>query len=94
MNDIQEKLKQFIYQLVKENTSPEKPYFYIRGSGLSELCQKYQQNLLNLIDQMVKEKIVKKGLVNNRLVLYIYQPINKRRLEQIDKQFREFLENN
>jgi hypothetical protein len=88
---MKEALKQFIYEKVKNSTTQEKPYFFVRGSGLQELCRIYNVNLLELIDEMVNEKLLCKGLVNKKLVLYIHKPINKKRLEAIREEFERFL---
>jgi len=88
---IKEALKQFIYEKVKNSTSPDKPFFFVRGTGLQELCKSYNIDLLQLIDEMVKEKWLNKALINGRLALYIHKPINKKKLEQIRAEFEKFL---
>jgi len=88
---MKEALKKFIYEKVKQATTPERPYYFIRGTGLRELCQSYGIDILELIDEMTKEGLVKKALINNKLAIYIYRPINRKKLETIQKEFEQFL---
>ncbi len=89
--DVKAKLMAFIVEKVRTTTSPDRPYFYVRGSGIKELVESYNLDLLKLIDEMVKKRMIKKGLVRKRLVLYIYQPVNKKRLESVKQEFEKFL---
>ncbi len=89
--DIKEKIKDFIVEKVSRETSVNRPYFFIRGSGLRELCQRYNLDLLKIVDELHKERRLRKGLINGRLVIYIHQPVDKRRLAKIESEFESFL---
>jgi len=88
---MREELKEFIIMKVKEATNENQPYFFVRGSGIPDLCKSYGYDALELIDELVSEKRLKKGLVKGRLVIYLYKPINKKRLQQMQAEFEQFL---
>ena len=89
--DIREKIKEFIIEKVRKNTNEDRPFFFVRGSGLHELCKAYSLDLLEIIDELAKEKKIYKGLVNGKLVLYLHRPLNKKRLYNIKQEFEEFI---
>ncbi len=93
MVDVKTKLMKFILQKVREKTSPDRPYFFIKGSGLKELVEAHGLDLLKLVDEMAKLKMLRKGLVRGRLVLYVHQPVNRKRLQKLEEEFESFCKN-
>lgn len=88
---IKEQIKEFILAKVKKETSKDRPYYFIRGTGLSELCEKYGLNVLEIIDELYKEGKVKKALIHGKLAIFIHKPIDKKKLANIEKEFQEFI---
>ena len=64
--DVKDQLKKFILKKVRESVSIDKPYFIIKWSGLFELCRSMGQDLLEIIDQMDQEGIIKKALIKTK----------------------------
>jgi hypothetical protein len=91
--DIREKLVAFILEKVRKETTPDKPYYFIRWSGLFELCKNYGIDLLNLIDYMVDKKLIGKALIKRRLAIYLLdnKPYIQNKTKTIFKEFEEFL---
>jgi hypothetical protein len=58
-----ERLIKFILKKVKENTSLDKPYYILKWSGLFELCKSQGFDLLNIIDDMASQGLIKKALL-------------------------------
>ncbi len=88
---MKEKIKSFILEKVRNSTTPDRPYYFVAGSGLKELADSYGYNILELIDELVKEKRLYRGLINRKLVIYIHRPLNRKRLEEIQDEFEKFL---
>ena len=88
---IRENIKNFIVKKVKEETNPDRPYFFVRWSGLFELCKSYGLDLLELIDELVSENRLKKALIKKKLAIYLPQYTPSKKLKQIKNEFEEFL---
>jgi len=61
--DTREALKRFILQKIQENTSIDRPFYIIKWSGLHEMCKSLGVDLLELIDQMHEEGLIRKALL-------------------------------
>ena len=96
---MREELKKFILEKVKANTNPNKPYFVIRWTGLAELCQAYGYNVVELIDELVKDKKLKKALLQGKktkmLAVYLpeYSVYVSKKTQNIMSEFEKFLKN-
>jgi hypothetical protein len=94
--NIREELKKFIVEKVKQETSLDKPYFIVKWSGLFELARTYGVDLLELIDSMEKEGLIKKALLptkNKKKLLAIYLPDRavSNKAKNLLKEFQSFL---
>ena len=93
MSNIREDIKNFIVKKVKESISPDRPYFFVRWSGLFELCKSYGLDLLELVDELVSENRLKKALIKKKLAIYLPQYTPSKKLKQMKNEFEEFLKN-
>ena len=98
MKEQKELLMEFIIHKVKEATTLEKPYYFVKWSGLFELARSMGYDLLEIIDNMVDRGLLKKALIKTKKggkkVLAIYLPqydpaVSKSKLL---KEFQEFIE--
>ena len=89
--NVKEKFKNYILKKVYENTTSEKPYFFIKWSGLYELARHYQLDLLQIIDELVSENRLKKALIKKKLAIYLPQYTPSKKLKQMKNEFEEFL---
>ena len=90
MKSIREDLKNFIVEKVKQEVNTDRPYYFVRWSGLYELCGAYSLDLLELIDELVKEKRLKKALIKGKLAVTLPNiPLGKQ--NKLMKEFQEFL---
>jgi hypothetical protein len=80
-----------LFFVLKKETSPDRPFYFIKWSGLFELCQRYEINLLKLIDEMVSKDMIGKALIKKKLAIYLseYKPYVQKK--KIFKEFEEFL---
>jgi len=88
--DIKEGLKNYIIELVKTKTNEKNPWFFIRWSGLSELCQIYGYDVIDLIDELASEKKIKKALIKGKLAISLPTYANKK-VRSLKQEFEEFL---
>jgi hypothetical protein len=88
---LKEKLKLYILEKVKQSTSDDRPYFFVKWSGLFELCKIYGQDLLVLIDEMVAEGNLKKALIKGKLALYLPSVTVNTKAKKIKDEFENFL---
>jgi hypothetical protein len=96
--NIREDLKKFIIEKVKKETSPDKPYFIIKWSGLFELTRAYGVDLLELIDSMEKEGLIKKALLPSKknrsqkiLAIYLPNMVIPNKTKNLLQEFQDFL---
>jgi UDP-galactopyranose mutase len=95
--DKKELLKKFILHKVEVSTNEDKPYFIVRWSGLNELAKSLGYDLIEVIDEMVDDKLIKKALIDTKkgkaLAIYLpkYQTIVSRKAKEILKEFKEFI---
>jgi hypothetical protein len=89
--EVKEKLIAFILEKLKKETSSNKPFYFIRWSGLYELCKQNGFDLLELVDEMVDKGLIGKALIKKKLAIYLseYKPYVQRK--KIFKEFEEFL---
>jgi len=93
MNNVKDQVKKFIVKKVKDNVSPDRPYFFIRWSGLYELCKSYNLDLLKLIDEMHEEGLLRKVLIRGKLALTtpeLARTANKK-TKAILEEFKQFI---
>jgi hypothetical protein len=97
MDKQKKQLKAFILQKVKNSTSPDRPYFIVKWSGLNELAKALGYDLLEVIDEMCKENVLKKALIPSKdrktklLALYLPSiPISKK-AKDIMQEFQKFI---
>ena len=88
---IREDLKAFILKKVKETVTPDKPYFFIRWSGLFELCKQYNQDILELIDELANEGKVKKAIIKGRLALTLPSLSISKKTRELVQEFMDFI---
>ena len=91
MRNIREDIKNFIVKKVKESVSPERPYFFVRWSGLFELCKSYGLDLLELVDELCSENRLKKALIRKKLALTLPDMITTQKTKALLKEFKEFI---
>ena len=90
--NIKDALKNFIVEKVSKETSlPDKPYFFVRWSGLYELCKEYHLDLLELIDELVSEGKLKKALIKGKLALYLPSVTVNTKAKKMKNEFENFL---
>ena len=87
---IKEDLKDYIVELVKKNVSIDRPYFFIRWSGLSELAKQYGLDILELIDELHNEKRIRKVLIKNRLAITLPEYTVSKKVKQLLNDFEQF----
>jgi len=87
---VREDLKNFIVKKVKENVSEDRPFFFVKWSGLYELCKSYQVDLLELIDELCAEGKLKKALINKKLALTLPELNISKKAKSIIKEFEKF----
>jgi len=99
MEKQKELLKKFILKKVKESVTPERPYFIVKWSGLFELCRSMNEDLLDIIDTMDREGLIRKALIrtkSGKKILAITLPelpiSNKNK--QLLKEFLDFVNEN
>ena len=63
MNRVKEDFKRFLLEKIKENTNPQKPYYILKWTGLFELARSLGLDLVEIVDQMAKEGIIRKALL-------------------------------
>ena len=88
--NIREAMKQFIIEKVKESVSLDKPYFFLKWSGLTELCRQYNLDLLELVDELHAEKKIKKVLIKKRLALTLPELAISDKTKKLMQEFQEF----
>jgi len=90
---IKEALKQYIIELVKQKTNKANPFFFLKWTGLSELTKLYGVDLLELIDEMVEEKLIRKALIKGKLAVYLPEnaPYINKKLQVLKNDFENFL---
>jgi hypothetical protein len=91
MEEIKRQLKAFILEKVKASVTPEKPYFFVRWSGLYELCKYYNIDLIELIDEMHNQGLIKKALIKKKLAITLPDIEISQKVNKILKEFEEFL---
>ena len=89
--NIKEQLKQFILEKVKENVSADKPYFFVKWSGLYELCRLYQVDLVKIIDELCKEGRLKKALIKGKLAITLPSMVINKKTSKLLKDFQKFI---
>ena len=93
MEEIKQQLKQFIIKKVRENTTEEKPFFFLKWSGLYELCKHYNVDLIKLVDEMAEEGLIRKALIKGKLAIALPdKSIFSKKSKAILKEFKEFKE--
>jgi hypothetical protein len=92
--EIKEKLVAFILEKLRKETSPTKPFYFIRWSGLFELCRQYEIDLLKLIDDMASRGLIGKALIKKKLAIYLleYKPYIQGKTKKVFQEFQEFLD--
>ena len=88
---MKEALKAYILEVVKKNTSNEKPFFFIRWSGLADLAKVYHYDVLNLIDELVAEGKLKKALIKGKLAVYLPNVNVNFKAKKLRQDFESFL---
>ena len=63
MDKIKERLIKFILKKVAENTTIDRPYYVIKWSGLTELARSQGYDILEIIDEMHQQGLIRKGLI-------------------------------
>ena len=71
MKDLKQGLKEYILEVVRQNTSFENPYYFPKWKGLSELCRAYGFDFIKLVDELVSEGRLGKALIKKRLGLFL-----------------------
>jgi len=89
--NIREDLKNFIVEKVKQSVTIDRPYMFIKWSGLYELCRMYNVDLLELIDELCKEKRLKKALIKNKLALTLPDMSISQKTRQLLEEFQSYL---
>jgi len=89
--NIREDLKNFIIEKVKSSISKDKPYYFVKWSGLFELCKAYNLDLLEIIDELVEEKRLKKAIIKNKLALTTPDMAISKKAKTIIEEFNQFL---
>ena len=96
MDAITKKLIQFILKKVEENTTPQRPYYILKWSGLTELCNAYGKDLLKIIDYMAEQKLIKKALIPTKtgkkklLAIALPNRITSKKAKNLLQEFEEF----
>ena len=92
MDRIKEQIKEFIVKKVRENVSEQRPFFFVRWSGLFELCQNYNLDLLKLIDELHSEGRIRKALIKGKLALTTVELAKKanKKAKNILEEFAQF----
>jgi hypothetical protein len=88
---IKEVMKDYIVEKVKQSTSIDRPYMFVRWSGLAELCRMYNLDLLQLIDELAEEKRIKKAVIKGRLALSLPDLAVSKKVKSLLQEFQEFL---
>ena len=88
---MKEQLKAYIVELVKRSTTSDKPYYFIKWSGLPDLVKSYGYDILKLIDELVVEGKLKKALIKGRLAVYLPNVNVNQKTKQLKKDFENFL---
>jgi hypothetical protein len=98
MKDVKEALKAYILEKVKKETSDSKPYFIVKWSGLAELAKHYSLDLLQIIDEMESQGLIKKALIPTRkdrrkkiLAIYLPNRIISNKAKNIIQDFESFI---
>ena len=86
-------LKQYIIELLKQKTNKNNPFFFLKWSGLNELTKSYGIDLIELIDEMVKEGLIGKALIRKKLAIYLPEnkPYISKKFKELKEEFEEFL---
>jgi len=63
MNKVKEDFKRFLLQKIRENTSLQKPYYILKWTGLFELAKSLGLDLIEIVDQLANEGVIKKALL-------------------------------
>jgi hypothetical protein len=92
MRSIREDLKDFIVEKVKSSVSPDRPYMFVRWSGLYELCKAYHLDLLELVDELCREKRLRKALIKGKLALTLPNMAISKKAREIVEEFQKFIE--
>jgi hypothetical protein len=88
---IKNQLKAFILEKVKASITPEKPFYFLRWTGLYELCKAHGIDLVKLIDEMHKEGLIKKALIKGKLAITLPDIETSKKTNKIFKEFEEFV---
>ena len=98
MKNVKEALKAYILEKVKQETSDNKPYFIVKWSGLAELAKHYRFDLLQIIDEMEEEGLIKKALIPTKkdrkkklLAIYLPNRIISTKAKKIIQDFESFI---
>jgi len=99
MKKQKELLKKFILKKVKESVTAEKPYFIVKWSGLFELCRSMSEDLLDIIDTMDREGLIRKALVRTKsgkkiLAITLPELSISNKNKQLLKEFLNFVKDN
>jgi len=86
-----EQLKDYIVDLVKRSTSKDRPYFFIKWSGLPDFAKTYGFNIIDLVDELVAEGRLKKALIKGRLAIYLPEFQISKKVKQLQEDFERFL---
>ena len=94
--DVKERLKAYILEKVKKETTVNKPYYIIRWSGLAELAQYYGCDLLQIIDEMVDAGLIKKALIPTKtgrklLAICLPERATSKKARNIIQDFETFM---
>jgi hypothetical protein len=93
MKSIKEALKNYVVELVKKNTSDDKPYFFIKWSGLPELAKQYGLDILDIIDELANEGRLKKALIKKKLAIYLPNRTISQKAKILKNDFERYLKN-
>ena len=93
MKDLKQALKEYIMQIVRQNTSPGNPYYFPKWKGLVELCKLYGFNFVELVDELVSEKRLGKAIIKGRLALFLpeYRTYGNKKVLALKQEFESFL---
>jgi len=99
MKKQKELLKKFILKKVKESVTVERPYFIVKWSGLFELCRSMNEDLLDIIDTMDREGLIRKALIRTKsgkkiLAITLPELSISNKNKQLLKEFLDFVKDN
>ena len=91
MKDLKEALKEFIIEKVKQTIRPDRPFMFVKWSGLHEICKYHGFDLLELIDELCQEKRLKKAIIRNKLAITLPNMITSKKASELMKEFQKFI---